>query len=248
MGKADIHIHSAVGDALPTVEQILEYAEHQTDLDVLAITDHDELRGGFEARDIAERRGYRIEVIPGCEITTRDGHLIALDIESPIRMLQPLERTVEAVHRQGGICIVPHPMSWLTLSIGHRMLVRITESKYPDVYFDGIEVFNPSLAGRVAHERALVFNRQRLGLPEVGGSDAHHLHLVGTATTTFEGHTADDFRRALAAGTTQAAGEFWSANAQLEGFAALQFKSLVVHPTQKVRRALESAWNEVSGR
>ncbi len=248
MGKADIHIHSAVGDALPTVEQILKYAEYQTDLDVLAITDHDELRGAYEARNIAERCGYRVQVIPGCEITTRDGHLIALDIESPIRMLQALEKTVEAVHRQGGICIVPHPMSWLTLSVGHRMLVRITESECPDVYFDGIEVFNPSLAGRVAHERVLTFNREKLGLPEVGGSDAHHLHLVGTGITTFEGRTADDFRRALVAGTTRGTGQFWSANAQLEGFAALQFKSLVVHPTQKVRRALESAWNEVNGR
>lgn len=242
MGKADIHIHSAAGDALPTAEQIVDFAEYEANLDVVAITDHDELRGAYAARDRAEQRGYRVQVIVGCEITTRDGHLLALDLESPVRMLQSLQVTVEAVHRQGGICIVPHPMSWLTLSVGYRMLNRIAGSDSPLVYFDGIEVFNPSIAGRVAHERVIALNRERLHLPEVGGSDAHHLHLVGTGVTLFEGNTADDFRRALANGTTQAVGKFWPANAQFEGFAALQFKSLVVHPTQKVRRALESVW------
>lgn len=242
MGKADVHIHSATGDALPTVEEIVEFAEHETDLDVVAITDHDELRGGFEARDIAERRGFRVQVIPGCEITTLDGHLLALDLQSPIRMLQSVEKTIEAVHRQGGVCIIPHPMSWLTLSVGYRVLNRILRNESSWVYIDGIEVFNPSLAGRVAHERVKKANQERLHLPELGGSDAHHLHLVGTATTEFEGHTADDFRRALTNGSTRANGEFWSANAQLEGLAALQFKSLVVHPSQKVKRALESVW------
>jgi len=241
-GKADVHIHSAAGDGLPTVEQILEHAEYNTDLDVLAITDHDELDGAFEARNLAEKRGYRVQVIVGCEITTLDGHLLALDIESPIRMLQSLEKTIEAVHRQGGLCVVPHPMSWLTLSVGHKVLLRVTKNESPWIYFDGIEVFNPSIAGRVAHERAREFNRAKLCLPEVGGSDAHHLHLVGTAVTVFEGRTAEDFRQSLARGATRAAGEFWPANAQFEGFAALQFKSLVVHPTQKVRRALESVW------
>lgn len=242
MGKADVHIHSATGDALPTVEEIVKYAEYETDLDVVAITDHDELRGGFEARDIAERCGYRVQVIPGCEITTLDGHLLAIDLQSPIRMLQSAEKTIEAVHRQGGLCIIPHPMSWLTFSIGYRVLARILESQSSWVYIDGIEVFNPSIAGRVAHERVIELNSQKLHLPEVGGSDAHHIHLIGTAITEFEGHTAADFRRALANGSTRASGQFWTANAQLEGLAALQFKSLVVHPSQKVRRALESVW------
>jgi predicted metal-dependent phosphoesterase TrpH len=210
---------------------------------VIAITDHDELRGAFEARDRAAQRGYRVQVIIGCEITTREGHLLALDIESPVRMLQSLERSIEAVHHQGGLCIVPHPMSWLTLSAGKRSLVRVTKHESPLIYLDGIEVFNPSIAGRVAHERAWAFNRERLHLPEVGGSDAHHLHLVGSALTLFDGCAADDFRRSLAAGTTEAMGRFWSANDQLEGFAALQLKSLVIHPSQKVRRALESVWS-----
>jgi predicted metal-dependent phosphoesterase TrpH len=242
LGKADTHIHSSTGDALPAVTQILEYVETQTELDVIAITDHDELRGSFEAREISAQRGYRAEVMVGCEITTLDGHLVALDIESPIRMLQSMEKTIEAVHRQGGICIIAHPMSWLTLSAGQRVLKRVKNSELPYIYFDGLEAFNPSIAGRVAHDRVKQFNREFLKLPEVGGSDAHHLHLVGSAITVFEGQTAQDFRDSLKQGTTCAVGEFWTANEQIEGLAALQFKSLVVHPSQKVRRALSGVF------
>lgn len=237
-GRADIHIHSAVGDALPTIEQILEYAEHRTTLDLIAITDHDELKGAEKACELAAQRGYRVQVMMGCEITTLDGHLLALDIEKPVRMLQSLEKSIEAVHRQGGLCIVPHPLSWLTPSVGLRVMMRVFHSSSPWIYFNGIELFNPSIAGRVAHRKARTLNRGLLHLAETGGSDAHMLPLIGTGVTFFEGSTADDFRRSLQEGRTKGWGRFWKADAQMDGLAALQFQSLVVHPVRKVRRAL----------
>ncbi len=147
-GRADIHIHSASGDGLATVEQILEYVNNHTNLDLIAITDHDELKGSFKARDLVAQKNYRVQVLVGCEITTRNGHLLVYDIENHIPMLQTMEATVEAVHKQNGFCIVPHPLSWLTLSAGNRVMERIINSPSPDIYFDGVEVFNPSIAGR----------------------------------------------------------------------------------------------------
>lgn len=243
-GKADLHIHSAAGDGIPTPKEILDYVDEVVGLDVIAITDHDEIKGAHEARELAARGNYKCKVIVGSEITTLDGHLLALFIEKPIRMLQSLEKTIAAVHDQGGICIVPHPMSWLTLSVGHKLLLRVMSNPSADVYFDGIEMINSSIAGRVAYKKARILNETVLGLPEVGGSDAHHLHLIGTGHTLFEGTTADEFRHALLEKRTKAAGKFVTANEQLQGAAEQQLKSLVIHPGQKLYRAINAMLNQ----
>jgi predicted metal-dependent phosphoesterase TrpH len=227
-----------------SVAEILEHVENNTDLTLIAITDHDEVRGGIEAREIAAQRGYRVEVVPGCEVTTIEGHLIALFVERPLRMLQSLERTIDEVHAQGGLCIVPHPMSWLTLSVGRSRLLRVANHPSPSIYFDGIETFNPSIAGRVAHDQAHALNDEVLDLAELGGSDAHALPHIGTARTLYPGRTADDFRRAIAERQTTVSGEFWTANDHLQGLAEQQFRALILHPSQKIRRALNSAFGQ----
>ncbi|MDQ6834167.1 MAG: hypothetical protein M3008_12270, partial [Chloroflexota bacterium] len=51
IGRADIHLHTDVVDGLQSVTQLLDYAEEQTDLDLVAITDHDEIQGALAARD-----------------------------------------------------------------------------------------------------------------------------------------------------------------------------------------------------
>ena len=43
--KADLHIHSTYSDGLDSIPQILDYVEQQTDLDLIAIADHDDVRG-----------------------------------------------------------------------------------------------------------------------------------------------------------------------------------------------------------
>ena len=40
LGKADVHIHSIASDGTASAAQILDYAENQTDLDLIAIADH----------------------------------------------------------------------------------------------------------------------------------------------------------------------------------------------------------------
>src|SRR3972149_859480 len=72
-GRPALHIHSAASDGGAGVEEILEHVRLRTDLDVIAITDHERIDAALAARAIALARGDRFEVIVGEEGTTRDG-------------------------------------------------------------------------------------------------------------------------------------------------------------------------------
>src|SRR3989304_4326442 len=100
--KADLHVHTASGDGMASPRQILDYVEAETDLDVIAVTDHDDLPGALEAREVCARGRYRFQVITGMEVTAIEGHIIALWVEEPLPSLRPVEEVVEAVHRHGG--------------------------------------------------------------------------------------------------------------------------------------------------
>lgn len=203
MGKADLHIHTARGDGMADLPELLDYVQEKTDLTVIAVTEHDDLRPGLEAREMCARGGYRLEVVAGAEVTTLEGHLLALYLEEPVESLRPLAETLEAVHRQNGLCIIPHPMSWLTRSIGQSRIERVLREGRDGVYFDGIEVADQSAGARVSIRKARRLNQERYHLAEVGGSDAHFLAVVGSAYTFFDGRGAEDLRRAILARTTQ---------------------------------------------
>jgi predicted metal-dependent phosphoesterase TrpH len=201
MGKADLHIHTSHGDGLDSIEAIFEHVETRTDLDVIAITEHDHLETALAAREVWARGHYRFDLIPGVEVTTLEGHVIALYVEDPIPSLRPVEETIEAVRRQGGVCFVPHPMSWLTRSIGPGTMARVAAA---DLRFDAIELASGSPPARVAHAKARRLNAERYPLPEVGASDAHFRQAIGAGYTRFTGHTAADLRNAFSTGALTA--------------------------------------------
>ncbi len=241
MGKGDIHIHTTHSDGMASVEQVLEFAENKTDLDLIAITDHDMFDGADEARNLAARRNYRFQVLTGMEVTTIEGHLLVLGIDKPVRSLQPLDRTIAQVHAQGGVVIAPHPMSWMIRSIGRNGLLRIHRTPDDEIYFDGCETLNPSLAGRVVASQVRDLNTRILQLAETGGSDSHVLPTIGTAVTNFPGRTTADFYRALGAKTTSAEGHYWTRE-EMQYLArigpAQMFQSLVRLPAKHIRRAI----------
>jgi predicted metal-dependent phosphoesterase TrpH len=236
-GKADLHIHSRADDGLATPQQIVEHVERETDLDIIAITDHDEIAGAWEAREVVARGRYRFQVLVGMEITTRQGHLLALGIERPIRMLQEMDRTISLVHEQGGVCILPHPMAWFSMGARQSLVNRLVRQPTDSVYLDGVEVFNPSFAGRVVFKLAERLNRTRWRLAACGGSDSHSLNTIGSAYTTF----ADDLsiaglRSALANRTTGYGGAFWSLEDHTSIALPQLYRSMIVTPVARIRR------------
>jgi predicted metal-dependent phosphoesterase TrpH len=197
MGMADIHIHSIYSyDATTTVRGVLKQAS-SVGFNVIAITDHDDIRGAYEARELASQ--YNIEVIPGVEVHTRDGHLLALFVEKiPPRDLT-LADTLKIIGDLGGIAVAPHPFNQLPGSLSLDSVVGILTKPALKNILRGIEVYN--LTTQPFDERV-----QRLSayLPfsKTAGSDAHVYWAIGTGRTEFRGTTAAEFRTALEQGIT----------------------------------------------
>src|SRR5215471_9489563 len=92
-GTADLHVHTTGSDGVATAAQVLEYVERRTSLAVLAITDHDDLAPALHAREMHARGGYSFDFVPGMEVTTIEGHLLALFVEERVPSFRTLPRT-----------------------------------------------------------------------------------------------------------------------------------------------------------
>lgn len=207
-GTADVHMHTRYSDGVGTVEEVLSFVQDRTSLDVIAITDHDTIEGALRARDLAATGGYRFEVIVGEEISTREGHLLALFLERPVAPDQSIERSIEQIHEQGGLAIVAHPFNRVfrhsvQRSVMNRLLCQ------PELHPDGIETLNGSFAGIGSSRVAMQLAKTVYHWAETGGSDAHTPTAVGCARTIFGGRTAADLRRAIEQRATAPIGTYW---------------------------------------
>lgn len=208
VGNADVHMHSTFSDGIGTIAQILHHVEYNTNLDVIALTDHDVIEGALRMRDLWEKAHYRFDFIVGEEISTKEGHMLALFIEKRVQPGLSLERSIDLVHEQGGLAIIAHPLNPIFRhSCQREALDRIYVAR--DVWLDGIETWNASFCGIGGNSMAMSVNRAVYGWPEVGNSDAHTLGAIGRGRTWFEGSNARDLREALEAGLTTTSGKLW---------------------------------------
>lgn len=197
-GRADLQVHTSHGDGMDDPLTIFEAVEREAFLDIIAITDHDDIRGALEAREVYERSRERwhFDLVTGIEVTTVHGHLLALWVDEPIPSFKSLEATIATIHQAGGIAVVPHPFSLLTRSVGRRTLervMRLPEEERPD----GLEVANTLAKGWHTGQRARARNAEAWRLAETGGSDAHFVEAVGRAYTRFRGTDQAALRLAL---------------------------------------------------
>lgn len=200
--RADLHVHTTYSDGTVTPIDVLNSYALREEIRVLAITDHDTMDGAKEAAEFAaahpELFGH-LEVIVGEEVTSRDGHVVALFLREWIPPGMSAEETVRAVHEQGGIAIAAHPytslMRWNGLvGVGDLILT---------VPFDAVETRNSNFTEVFSNRKAA---RRAAGRPQVGSSDGHFMDAVGLCWTEFPGTTAADFRAAVEAGVTRPGG------------------------------------------
>jgi predicted metal-dependent phosphoesterase TrpH len=203
MGKADLHVHTchdSWGDGNATVEQLFDYIERHTDLDIVAITDHDSTDAARAGVELHRAGNYRFAYLAGVEVTNQSGHLLCYFPNgevTDIPSLRPFWSTVNFARQHGAICIAAHAVypPWLSSTI-RRGLLR-------GQLLDGVETVNAAISasGQAKLERLAA---PLVGLVAlVGNSDSHELEALGAAYTEFPGHTIEDYLAALAARETR---------------------------------------------
>ncbi len=170
--KADLHVHTTYSkDSLITPKDLVYYAKKRG-LNAVAVTDHNTLEGSYKIAK--ETKDFLI--IPGMEVSSSDGHIVALNVSELVPRGLSAEVTVDRIHKAGGVAIACHPFVFFKGSLKGKVCNT----------FDAIEVING---------RAFPFNRsvkkaqetaQRLGLSRVGGTDAHYGPQIGSGYTVID--------------------------------------------------------------
>ena len=191
--KADIHIHSNHSDGLGSVPDIMEYVQHQTDLKVIAITDHNTMQGARFAKSLSEL--YDFEVVLGEEVSSKEGHVLGLFIEEEIRPGMSAQDTVRAIEEQGGIAVIAHPFSMQGV-FGPRGR-NLFAAAANDWAFHAFEVYNSLPFLIWANSMAAKTLAGGRGVAATGGSDAHVIEAVGKGYTLFKGTSAEDLRSSI---------------------------------------------------
>ena len=191
--KIDLHVHTRYShDSTTSLDEIVSYAKKRG-LDGVAITDHDVVEGALKL----VQKAKELVIIPGVEVTTSHGHVLALNITRPVPTeLSPFE-TIQIIHEAGGIAVAAHPT---VLYKGLRGCV--------DSNFDAIEVINASafpffLSTYLSQKLAV-----RLDLPQTAGSDAHYASEIGFAYTVVDAAPeVDEIVHAIKKGATVPCGK-----------------------------------------
>jgi predicted metal-dependent phosphoesterase TrpH len=171
--KWDLHLHTFNSpDSLSRYEEIIE-AVQRRGLDGIAVTDHNTIRG---ARELAARAPF--PVIIAEEIRTTVGEVIGYFLTEEIPKRLPLDETIERIHAQGGVAVVPHPVDRARRSsaIGLSELMRVIDK------IDGIEALNARTTFPEDNLQAARIAREH-GIPLTAGSDAHAPFEIGGVYT-----------------------------------------------------------------
>lgn len=189
--KADLHAHTHFSrDAVTSVGTFIKRYE-RAGIDVVAVSDHNNVDGALAVRGDASFR-----VIVSEEIKTSEGEIIGLFLQETVRKGLTPEDTVRAIREQGGLVLVPHPFDRARGSpLREEALLRILSD------IDIIEVFNARCVFAGDNERALKFAEEHDKLKS-SSTDAHTPWEIGLAYTELPAfESAPDFLVALGKGT-----------------------------------------------
>jgi predicted metal-dependent phosphoesterase TrpH len=205
MGRADLHIHPSDDPDATDSAGAFYAALLASDLDVAVLADHDRIVVAQGLAQRAREEHAAIELIVGEEITSRSGHVLGIGLTAVVPPFLSLAETIVAVHEQGAIAVIAHPLMPIWTSASELAVVALAEGD-PRSRPDALEAMHPTAAWLPRWRRRVERLAARTGLAVVGGSDAHSTRSVGRGWTEFDGTTAADLYAAIRAGTTRAAG------------------------------------------
>ncbi len=171
--EVDLHMHTDHSTDCATPVDVLLQTARDRGLGAIAITDHNEISGALEARQIAEELGD-IKVIVAEEVKTAEqGEVIGLFLEEKIPKGLSMAETIAEIRRQGGLVYVPHPFDRFHSVPDYEHLIEIVEE------VDILEVFNPRVALTAFNEEAERFAR-KYRIVSGAGSDSHVAQGLGS--------------------------------------------------------------------
>lgn len=200
MLSVELHVHSELShDGRDPIDLLLEQAA-AVGLDALAVTDHDEIDASLAAAHMAP--DYDLVGIPAMEVTSAAGHVLAFGIDELVPAGLSYDETLDRIHDQGGIAIVPHPFQ----KSRHGVVHNVTDEQLASA--DAIEVYNSRLLTGRANRKAERFALDR-GIAMTAGSDAHISEMVGQAVTEVGTNDRDveSILDAIRAGKTTVVGQ-----------------------------------------
>ncbi len=169
--NADLHMHSNFSkDCTHTVESIIRTAR-EIGLGAIALTDHNEIKGAFLARELAEGDPF---VIVAEEIKSKEGEVIGLFLQEYIPPKLSFDETLSRIKEQGALVYVPHPFDALRTTPTYQTLVDNLHR------IDVIEIYNAKVALSSFNLSAERF-AAKYNIVAGAGSDAHVLQALGTA-------------------------------------------------------------------
>jgi predicted metal-dependent phosphoesterase TrpH len=187
----DLHMHTDHSpDCATPVDVLLETARDRG-LGAIAITDHNEISGALEARELAEGIDG-LQVIVAEEVKTAEqGEVIGLFLEEKIERGMSMRETIAEIRRQGGLTYVPHPFDRLHSVPDYEHLLEVVGE------IDVLEVFNPRIAFSAFNEEAERFAAKYRIVPGAG-SDSHVAQGLGSVRIRVsEFHGPEEFLEAM---------------------------------------------------
>ena len=155
-------------------------------LDGICLTEHDSVWDPAEAQRIADEQGFL--VIPGVEISTDDGHILAFGVEKYVFGMHRIGRLAEHVDERGGCLVAAHPyrrqIPWKDDADEWRNAVERATQNPAYAHCIALEVLN----GR-GKDRENAFSldiAKQMNLPGTAGTDSHAVHDIGKVATYFE--------------------------------------------------------------
>ena len=171
--RAELHCHSNYSkhDGVLTPKQIIDICKKRK-IDVIALTDHNEIEG---AKELQKTAPDWLTVIVSEEITTRQGDIIGMFLKEKIVPFQDIRETISKVKKQGGLVFIPHPMDRLrTNAVGEAVLSAIKRE------IDAVEIFNARNVFDADNQKIKKWARDNRAVSFVG-SDAHFAKEFGKA-------------------------------------------------------------------
>lgn len=198
MYNMDTHIHSEYSpDSKAKLEDIFKVAKNRN-LDIIAISDHNTVDGSKEAQRLTKNDD--LLVIPSLEISSLEGHILGFGCQENIKRDLPAAETIDLVHEQGGLAIIPHPYCFYR----HGLLCK---SDYRDLKIDAIETKNARFIVGYCNRKAKNLSKKE-SIPGLGASDAHYWKFVGDCYSLIECEKdIDSVLKAIKKGNVKAQGK-----------------------------------------